>query len=93
VDLLWWPGFNRIGAAYVDTIPVSAVATEVQCEIYSFLKEEQKINEQTRKTPLLDPAKGATVSLTLQTDLSGLQWPPRCATGANKSDARTLKTR
>jgi hypothetical protein len=70
-DLLPWPGFNQIGAAYVDTIPVSSVATEVQCEIYEFLDQEKKFNQQYQTKVLLDPAKGATVSLTLQTDLSG----------------------
>ena len=66
-DLLWWPGFNPIGTAYVDTIPVRSVATEVQCEIYKFLDAESDRKE----LPLLDASKGATVSLILQTDLSG----------------------
>ncbi len=67
-DLLWWPGFNPVGTAYVDTVPVRRVALEVQCEIYRFLDKEKAAKETTL---LLDPTKGATVSLILQTDLSG----------------------
>jgi hypothetical protein len=69
-DLLWWPGFNPIGASYVNTIPVQSIATEVQCEIFDFIQNE---NPKPGKEPssLLDPTKGATVSLTLQTDLTG----------------------
>jgi hypothetical protein len=69
LDPLWWPGFNPIGTAYVDTIPVASVATEVQCEIYEFLAEEAKGGEKNK--PLLDPTQTAGVSLILQTDLSG----------------------
>jgi hypothetical protein len=67
-DFLWWPGFNPISTAYVDAIPVRDVAFEVQCEIYRFID-----NENANKTgpALLDPAKGAGVTLILQTDLSG----------------------
>jgi hypothetical protein len=67
-DILWWPGFNPITTAYVDTIPVRRVATEIQCEIFRFIDTE---NADKNNVPLLDPAKGATVSLILQTDLTG----------------------
>jgi hypothetical protein len=66
-DFLWWPGFNPISTAYVDTIPVHDVALEVQCEIYRFIDKENA----AKGTGLLDPSKGAGVTLILQTDLSG----------------------
>jgi hypothetical protein len=71
-DWLWWPGFDTVTAAYTYQIPVHDMALEVQCEIYDFLKEEsEKLGTGKPKHPLLDPMKGAGVSLALQTDLSG----------------------
>src|SRR5262249_40331284 len=63
-DWLWWPSLTPITSYYIDQIPVHDVAFEVQCEIYTFLRDPANRN-------LLDPNKGAGVVLTLQTDLSG----------------------
>jgi len=68
-DLLWWPSFGG-PAFYVKDLPVAKVAHEVQCEIQDFLTHEND-PKQVGGHPLLDPAKGATVTLNLQTEVSG----------------------
>jgi hypothetical protein len=67
-DILPWPAFESLPGqtSYVEQIPVSAVATQVKCELHDFVVEDASSGE-----PILDPDKGASVQLKLTTDLQG----------------------
>ena len=61
-----FPGFSEIEQPYLYELPVSAVTTQVQCEIYEFLDEKRK-----EKSTFFSRSAPIKIDLQLQTDFSG----------------------
>jgi hypothetical protein len=72
-DLLPYPSFgNALGIpSYTRNVYVKDVVTQVECELYQFLKEYEKQENQKNYPVILDPDERATIKLSLQGELGG----------------------